>query len=231
MTSLEVPRARTTRSDSVISLKAGDETATSALQRGSTGQLGTLIDLLNATGKFSITHEQLVLPPAVLLLRSTFGQLDQLDRASLTNAILTAHDPDLDHDSDSDADDTDEAPTPADSIHHGHQDDAHVFDHAGTPALKRPGLGARQGSISSLARKMHFSSLEDSEDMVDLAREARNDNDEQQDLGLDADAPQTPSTAERDPVDSPEGMLARLVEEYGPWTDDSERFVMQVKPV
>jgi hypothetical protein len=28
---------------------------------------------------------------------------------------------------------------------------------------------------------------------------------------------------------SPEEMLARLVEEYGPWNDDSEKFVMQVR--
>lgn len=136
----------------------------------------------------------------------------------------------MDHDSDSDADDTDEAPTPADSIHHGHRDDAHVYDSTGAAEVTRdrPDLGARHGSISSLARKMHYSSLEDSEDLISLARAARVDDDEEADAGLDAENPPSPTTAEKDPTDTPEDMLANLVQEYGPWTDDSERFVMQV---
>lgn len=99
---------------------------------------------------------------------------------------------------------------------------------------------------------MQLSNLEDSEDIIEHARAAREDEEEEQNFGLEVKGDgtaafppsgddddqndvttgtggdQDPGQEQPAPID-PAVMLGRLVEEYGPWTDDSERFVLQVR--
>lgn len=183
------------------------------LVQGNIGQLGTMIDLLNASGQCS-PPSALCSPtePAIFLRRSHL----------LTSAAFhpAAHDPDHHYDSDDSSSDTDELVTPG-SSHDGHP---HTFvpsaEAHSRPAPKR-GDSIYTGKAPQ-EQQMAIDMALDGLDSVDDAISRAQDQEDEEDF-----ADPRESLDQR----TPEEMLATLVEEYGPWTDDSEEFQMQVRCV
>ena len=136
-----------------------------------------------------------------------------------------AHDPELNYDSDESSDEADEPPTPTSAEDH---DGPHTFrpseDQLSRP-LPRRGQSSYQGQSSTpqadqLAIQLNLETMQSVDDAI-----ARAQTEEEGEEETFEDPDYHGTISERTSAE----MLATLVEEYGPWTDDSEEFIMQVR--